>query len=81
MLEVYTKNRYAHPAQPDGQWPLEATTHRVRTPPNTERFSAAFFYLPPNDFELRPGFTAGEYLNGPNGVLKRAGTYNVGSDE
>lgn len=58
--------------------PLKATPHRVRTLPNTERFKAVFFYLPPMDFELRPGFTAGDYLYGPNGVLVKAGTAKVG---
>lgn len=66
MMEIYTGEV------------IQATTHRVRTPPNTERFKAVFFYLPPNDFSLRPGFTAGDYLYGPNGVLEKAGTAGVG---
>ncbi len=77
MLEIYTEgDQYDRPSKCMGQY--RATTHRVRTPPNTERYKAVFFYLPPMDFELRPGFTAQDYLTGPNGVLKRAGTYAVG---
>lgn len=71
MLEIYTQSepRFSH----DGFPVLTATPHRVRTPPNTDRLKAVFFYLPPMDFELRPGFTAHDYLLGPNGVLLRAG--------
>jgi isopenicillin N synthase-like dioxygenase len=56
--------------------PLQATTHRVRTAPNTERYKAVFFYLPPMDFVLRPGFTAGDYLKD---VMSKAGTYGIGA--
>jgi isopenicillin N synthase-like dioxygenase len=69
MLEIYTDD----PASMDR--PVPSTLHRVRTPPNTERFKAVFFYLPPNDFELRPGFTAGDYLKE---ALATAGTADVG---
>jgi isopenicillin N synthase-like dioxygenase len=73
MLEIYTNptgTPWLDPSRP------KATTHRVRTPPNTERFKAVFFYLPPNDFELRPGFTAADYLRD---ALTRAGTINIGA--
>lgn len=52
-----------------------ATIHRVVTKPNVERFKAVFFFLPPNDFELSPGFTAADYLKR---VLNKAGTDKVG---
>lgn len=79
MLEIYT----ARTALPGVRGNEIATTHRVRTPPNTERFAAVFFFLPPMDFVLRPGLTADGYLNaapgsradGWVGVLRRAGTY------
>jgi isopenicillin N synthase-like dioxygenase len=74
MLEIYTRG-YDREAELGIITPLTATTHRVRTAPNTERYKAVFFYLPPNDFELRPGFSAGDYLKD---VLSKAGTYNVG---
>lgn len=73
MLEIFT----AHQAGPlaAGKLYLPTTTHRVRIPPNTERFSAAFFYLPSRGFELRPGYTEGDYLRE---ALTKAGTYSVG---
>jgi hypothetical protein len=74
MLEIYTgANQVARPSTCNKQF--AATLHRVRTPPNTERFKAVFFFLPPMDFELKPGFTARDYLSGPDGVLKKAGTF------
>lgn len=69
MLSIYTRHLACNGVM--GQIP--ATPHRVRTPPNTERLKAVFFYLPPMDFELKPGFTAHDYLLGPNGVLIKAG--------
>jgi hypothetical protein len=71
MLEIYTQSepRFSHVDGPA----LEATLHRVHTPPNTERYKAVFFYLPSNDFELRPGYTAGDYLKE---VMAKAGTAN-----
>lgn len=68
MLEIFDHR--------SGWMPERATTHRIRVPPNTERYSAAFFYLPPDSFELRPGFTARQYLDG---VLGKAGTLKVGT--
>jgi isopenicillin N synthase-like dioxygenase len=56
--------------------PLLATPHRVRVAPNTERLSAAFFWLPPGDFVLRPGLTAADYLRE---TLTKAGTASVGT--
>lgn len=72
MLSEYTSFR----GNGAGKTWHKATPHRVRTPPNTERFKAVFFYLPPNDFELKPGFTAGQYLKD---VLTRAGTAGIGA--
>jgi isopenicillin N synthase-like dioxygenase len=69
-FEVHVGEMLTHYAK------IPATPHRVRTPPNTERFKAVFFYLPPNDFELKPGFTAGDYLKG---VLTKAGTAGIGA--
>ncbi len=71
MLEIYTHDW-------DCLWrePLQATTHRVRTAPNVERFKAVFFYLPPNEFELRDGYTAGDYLKD---ALTKAGTIGIGA--
>lgn len=67
MLEIWDR------ASPVGSArdALNATPHRVRIPPNTERYAAVFFYLPPMDFELRPGLTAKQYLAD---VMGRAGT-------
>lgn len=71
MLQIYTADKAVEMGMPI--W--LADRHRVRTPPNTERLKAVFFYLPPDDFELRPGFTARDYLND---VLGRAGTREIG---
>ncbi len=71
-FEVHVGEMLTHYAK------IPATPHRVRVQPNTERYKAVFFYLPPMDFELRPGFTARDYLLGPNGVLNKAGTAKVG---
>lgn len=74
MLEIYTNN-FRSDWDPSRRQHLQATTHRVRTPPNTDRLKAVFFYLPPMGFELRPGFTAHDYLLKPgSGVLLKAGT-------
>lgn len=70
MLEIYAG---AH-GSPRGI-AHHATTHRIRIPPNVERYSAAFFLLPSRGFELRPGYTEGDYLKE---VLTKAGTYSVG---
>lgn len=67
MLEIYTARR----ALPGVRGNEIATPHRVRIPPNTERFAAVFFYLPLMDFELRPGLTARQYLAD---AMRRAGT-------
>lgn len=88
MLEIYTNNHCRGGADSlHKDCPIRSTTHRVRTAPNTDRIKAVFFYLPPMDFELRPGLTAGDYLSaapgsradGWVGVLKRAGTYGIGA--
>jgi len=76
MLSIYTNHLVGSGGARGSRFALEATPHRVRTPPNTERLKAVFFYLPPTDFELKPGFTAGDYLKG---VLTKAGTINVGA--
>lgn len=76
MLEIYTENEWSKNQLVGGSPIYRATTHRVRTEPNTDRLKAVFFYLPPNDFELRPGFTAGDYLKD---VLSKAGTYGIGA--
>lgn len=68
MLEIYASNF-------DLDTPIKATPHRVRTAPNTERYKAVFFVLPDNDFELRPGYTANDYLSE---ALSKAGTINIG---
>lgn len=69
VLEVHVGEMLTHYAG------IPATPHRVRTTPNTERYKAVFFYLPPNNFELKPGFTAGDYLKD---VLAKAGTAEIG---
>lgn len=70
MLEIYSDHLTEHG--------LRATTHRIRVPPMTERYSAAFFMLPPDDFLLRPGYTARQYLDE---VLAKAGTLKIGAEE
>ncbi len=71
MLEIYDAHHYPN------SWMKEiATTHRVRTPPNTERYKAVFFYLPTNGFELRPGYTSDDYLKD---ALTKAGTIGIGA--
>jgi hypothetical protein len=71
MLEIYNHHGGSGFASDQENEYLPALTHRVRIPPNTERFAAVFFYLPPADFVLRPGLTTKQYLDD---VLKRAGT-------
>lgn len=74
MLEIYTDGGGCGDALHGIGLYQDATTHRVRTAPNTNRLKGVFFFLPPMDFELRPGFTAHDYLLGPKGVLRKAGT-------
>lgn len=77
MLEIYGQV----PTVEGSPSRFPATTHRVRTPPNTDRLKAVFFYNAPPDFVLRPGLTAHQYLYEPEsgyGVLVKAGTYGVG---
>ncbi len=75
MLEIYTTSigemKVDGTRHPDGPSEFRATTHRVRLPPNTERFAAVFFVLPPEGFVLRPGLTKEQYLAD---ALNRAGT-------
>lgn len=68
--EVHTGEMLTHYAK------FPATPHRVQTPPNTERFKAVFFYLPPNDFKLKADLTAAAYLKE---VMTKAGTYALGA--
>lgn len=76
MLEQY------QPSPGNAQRLFTATPHRVRLSPKTERLAGVFFYNPPRDFVLRPGFTArdywfaepGERADGWVGSLVRAGT-------
>ncbi len=79
MLEIYTakhgvdllKSDPAGDCEMDVTARVPATPHRVRLPPNTERFAAVFFFLPPMDFVLRPGLTAQQYLAE---AMRKAGT-------
>lgn len=64
MLELHTEGLF------------KATKHKIQVLTQEERYAIIFFYLPPENFEISPGYTARSYWDDR---LSKAGTKDIGT--